>query len=59
MVKEEIHILNESEIIEELRDLPGWEYRDNKLVKEFKFMDYYEAINYSVGFTPQLAATVL
>lgn len=42
----EAKILTENEIKEELKYLEGWEYKDNKIVKEFKFNDFMDSLNF-------------
>lgn len=51
MAKANIPSLNETEIKQKLKEIPGWEYRDNKLAREFKFKDF----NYSLNFIDSLA----
>jgi 4a-hydroxytetrahydrobiopterin dehydratase len=46
MAKDNIPTLEEKEILERLKDLPGWEYKENKIKKEFKFEDYGGVINF-------------
>lgn len=36
-------ILSDEEIKKQLKNLPGWEYADNKISKLFKFADFLEA----------------
>lgn len=43
--------LSEDEIADRLRSLPGWEIKDGKLTKAFKFDDFMGA----VGFVNRLA----
>ncbi len=43
--------LSEDEIADRLRSLPGWEIKDGKLTKAFKFDDFMGAI----GFVNRLA----
>ena len=43
--------LSEDEIADRLRSLPGWETKDGKLTKAFKFDDFMGA----VGFVNRLA----
>ncbi len=41
-------VLTENEIQEKLKDLEGWEFKDNALVKEFQFVDFYNALSFVV-----------
>ncbi len=41
-----ITILTEDEIKKGLKDLPGWEYRENKISKEFKFADFMGSLDF-------------
>ncbi len=38
--------LTDSEISERLRSLDGWEVRDSRLVKSFKFKDFMSAVQF-------------
>ena len=38
--------LNQNEINERLRKIPGWEFRDNKISKEFTLKDFKSALNF-------------
>ena len=38
--------LTDSEISERLRSLEGWEVRDSRLVKSFKFKDFMSAVHF-------------
>jgi len=42
----ETTILTEQEIQEELKNLPGWTYKDNKISKEFQFKDFMGSLNF-------------
>lgn len=39
-------ILSEKEIRENLKKLPGWEYADDKIKKEFKFTDFMDSLSF-------------
>jgi 4a-hydroxytetrahydrobiopterin dehydratase len=41
----DLRILSEQEIIERLKDFPGWNYKDNKISKEFKFDSFMRGVN--------------
>lgn len=41
-----IIILTEDEIKEGLKELPGWEYAQNKISKEFKFADFMGSLDF-------------
>ena len=41
-------ILTENEIQERLKDLEGWKIENNSLVKEFQFVDFYNALSFVV-----------
>ncbi len=43
--------LSKKEILEKLKKLPGWEYADNKIKKEFRFNDFMD----SLGFINKMA----
>jgi 4a-hydroxytetrahydrobiopterin dehydratase len=45
------NILTEEEIREALKGLPGWKYEAEKIIKEFKFIDFMDGF----GFISQLA----
>jgi len=45
-------ILTEEQIKEQLASVPGWEYKDNKISKEFQFKDFMD----SLGFVNSLAS---
>lgn len=45
-MKEDIHELSFSEIIEKLKYLSGWEYDNNKIKKGFKFNDFLKALDF-------------
>lgn len=38
--------LSESEIKEKLKDFTGWEYRDNKILKQFEFESFSDALDF-------------
>lgn len=38
--------LSEEEIQKELKTVPGWTYKDNKISKQFKFDDFMDAIHF-------------
>ncbi len=40
--------LSEERIREELASLPGWEYRDGRLKRAFRFKDFKEAMSFIV-----------
>ncbi len=40
--------LTESVIKEKIKDLDGWEFKDNALVKEYNFVDFYNALSFVV-----------
>lgn len=44
-------LLSEEKIVEELKDLEGWEQKGNEIVKQFKFKNFVE----SVGFVNKMA----
>ncbi|MDD5193214.1 MAG: 4a-hydroxytetrahydrobiopterin dehydratase [Candidatus Nanoarchaeia archaeon] len=48
-MKNNIHILDADEIYKRLKDLPGWNYKDNKIMKEFKFKDFMDSLKFIVG----------
>ena len=40
--------LSDEEIEKELKSLPGWEYKDNKISKEFRFGNFMESISFII-----------
>ncbi len=42
-------LLSESRIREALPDLPGWEYRDQRLYREYNFPDFVTAWSFMTG----------
>ncbi len=44
----DIRILFEREILEELKNFPGWNYEDDKIKKEFKFRDFVDSLAFIV-----------
>ena len=42
----EIEVLTEDQIQEELKSLEGWNYKDNKISKEFTFTDFMDSLNF-------------
>ncbi|VVB78321.1 Putative pterin-4-alpha-carbinolamine dehydratase [uncultured archaeon] len=52
MVRDDIHILSIEEINERLEKLPGWDYKDNKISKEFKFPGFLEVVDFLVKIAP-------
>jgi 4a-hydroxytetrahydrobiopterin dehydratase len=51
-MKEDIKILSEEEIQEKLKDFPGWEYKDNKISKEFEFEAFMDCVAFIVKLAP-------
>ena len=43
-----INPMNEVQITESLKSLPGWTFEDNKLQKKYKFNDFPEAMAFLV-----------
>lgn len=52
MPRPDIHILSEEQIQEKLEDFPGWEYKENKILKEFKFNDFMDVLAFIVKLSP-------
>ncbi len=42
----EVKILTEEEIGEKIKSFPGWEYKNNKISKEFKFRDFMDSLDF-------------
>ena len=40
------HLLNQSEIDEALKNLPGWEFTNNRLRAEFRFANFIQAFGF-------------
>mgnify|MGYP001561852154 CR=1 FL=1 len=51
-MKNDIKILNDKEINNLLGDFPGWEYKDNKISKEFSFEDFMDCLTFIVKLSP-------
>lgn len=51
-MREDIKILSEEEIFENLKELPGWEYKDGKISKEFKFKEFLDVLAFLVKISP-------
>ncbi len=45
-------ILSEEEIREKLKTLPGWEYADDKIKKEFTFKDFMDSLGFIIKMAP-------
>src|SRR4051812_34856308 len=43
---EKPNILSQEEIDQQLKDVPGWTFKDNKISKEFKFNDFMDVLNF-------------
>src|SRR3989338_11226640 len=43
---EKANILSQKEIEEQLKNAPGWMYKDNKISKEFQFKDFMDSLNF-------------
>lgn len=43
---EKPNILSKEEIEKELQKAPGWEYKDDKISKQFEFKDFMDALNF-------------
>ena len=52
MAREDINILSEEEINEKLKYFPGWQYKDNKISKEFKFKEFLDVLAFLEKITP-------
>ncbi len=39
-------ILSEKQIKEQLASFAGWEYKDNKIAKQFEFNDFMDSLNF-------------
>jgi 4a-hydroxytetrahydrobiopterin dehydratase len=51
-MREDIKILSEEEIFENLKELSEWEYKDNKIFKEFKFKEFLDVLAFLVKMSP-------
>jgi 4a-hydroxytetrahydrobiopterin dehydratase len=49
---EDLRILNSDEIVQKLKDFPGWNYHDDKISKEFTFGSFNEAVDLVVKLAP-------
>lgn len=52
MTRTDIHILSQEEINEKLKSFPGWQYKDNKISKEFKFREFLDVLAFLVKISP-------
>ena len=52
MARKDIKILSQEEIQEKLKKIPGWEYKDNKISKEFKFKEFLDVLAFLVKIAP-------
>jgi 4a-hydroxytetrahydrobiopterin dehydratase len=52
MVREDIQVLSVEEINKKLKDIPGWQYLDNKISKEFKFREFLDVLMFLVKMVP-------
>jgi 4a-hydroxytetrahydrobiopterin dehydratase len=43
-----VSLLTNTEIEEQIRDLEGWKIEGEKLVKEYQFIDFYNALSFVV-----------
>lgn len=43
---EDLQPLSEEEIKKKIEKFKGWEYKDNKISKEFQFKDYSDVLNF-------------
>lgn len=51
-MEEDLRILTEDEIEKKLKDFPGWEYRDGKIIKKFQFDSFDEAVQFVENLAP-------
>jgi len=45
-MKNDTYILSDDELKEKLKDFPGWELKDNKIVKEFELNSFVAALDF-------------
>ena len=45
-------ILKQKEIRENLKSIPGWKFKKNKIYKEFKFKDFLDSLRFVKKLTP-------
>lgn len=43
---EKPNILSQEEITEKLSELPGWQFAEDKISKQFEFNDFMDALNF-------------
>jgi 4a-hydroxytetrahydrobiopterin dehydratase len=48
----QVHVLSEQEIGEKLASFPGWEYKDNKISKQFVFVDFMASLHFINSLAP-------
>src|SRR5680860_64431 len=51
-MKDNTRVLSEQEIKEELNSFPGWSFRDNKIVKEFKLNSFMAVLKFINSLAP-------
>lgn len=49
---EKPNILSADQIQEGLKNLPGWEYKDDKISKQFEFNDFMDALGFINNLAP-------
>lgn len=42
----ETQVLTQEQIQEELKTLPGWEYKEDKISKQFEFANFMDSLNF-------------
>ncbi len=48
------NILTQEQIEEELKTLPGWEFKNDKIAKQFEFKDFMDSLDFITKLAPFL-----
>lgn len=51
-MRKDIHILDNEVIFLMLKNFPGWSFKEDKISKEFVFLDFVSSIQFVLGLTP-------
>lgn len=44
-MKPEMKVLNEDEIREQIKELPGWKYENGRILKKFEFQEFMDVVH--------------
>ena len=48
----DVKVLSQEEVDEQLKDIPGWAYANDKISKEFQFKDFLAALDFVNNLAP-------